>query len=86
VIEHEAQSKGTQSEAAPARKTQARAGLFRFSMAQFLVALILLLVSRFSVKTPGARGKAPPRFGPETLVVLALEEICLTPFSHLPAN
>ncbi len=32
------------SEATLERKTQARAGLFRFSMAQFLVALILLLV------------------------------------------
>ena len=41
---NEAQSKETQSEAAPGRKLQARAGLFHFSMAQFLVALILLLV------------------------------------------
>jgi hypothetical protein len=41
---NEAQSKETQSEAAQGRNLQAREGLFHFSMAQFLVALILLLV------------------------------------------
>jgi hypothetical protein len=37
--------KETQTEATPANGAHARAGLFRFSMAQFLVVLILLLVT-----------------------------------------
>jgi Ion channel len=41
---NEAQLKMTQSDTTTGLKNQARAGLFRFSMAQFLVALILLLV------------------------------------------